>query len=224
MAINVVVSMTSWKGRINNVSRTIVSLLQSNFKPRSIELNLSEEEFPKKEKELPKDLLLLVETCPVNINWVGKNTKSFKKIIPTLKKYWNEKDLYIFSADDDVIYQKEMLGKFIAINKKYDENCCVCFGRCVGKLGPQPIVRGGATLYKVGYFTDMVWKGLTDEIIATNEDDWWYSYCFLKTGGRLVHYVNVQLKFFNEVKRHQYNTLNTYKLYKRLLEEKTKKS
>ena len=105
----IVVTMTSWKKRIDYVSISILSLLKQTVKPRSIDLNLSEEEFPNKENDLPKDLIELTKIYPININWVGSNVKSFKKLIPTLKKYWNEKDLYVFTADDDVVYENNML-------------------------------------------------------------------------------------------------------------------
>lgn len=216
----VVVSMTSWKRRINNVSRTIVSLLKNTIQPRSIELNLSEEEFPNKEKDLPDELMLLVNAYPININWVGKNTKAFKKIIPTIKKYWDEKDLYLFSADDDVIYQPNILESFIKMNQEKPE-CCVCFGRCAGNLNGQPVVRGGATLYKIGFFTELVWEGLTDQVIATNEDDWWYSYCFLKTGGRKCCFTGVKLKFYNAVAGHGYNTQKTKRLLMDMIRKKS---
>ena len=64
----VVITMTSWKKRINDVSKTIYSLLRNTYKPRSIELNLAEEEFPLKEKELPEDLLLLKNDGLVHIS------------------------------------------------------------------------------------------------------------------------------------------------------------
>ena len=118
---DIVVTMTSWKKRVPNVSISIVSLLLNTIKPRSIELNLSEEEFPNKEKDLPETLLLLAETTCLNINWVGKNTRSFKKLIPTLKKYWNERNLCIFTADDDVIYDKNTLETFYNYIKSYPD-------------------------------------------------------------------------------------------------------
>ena len=209
---DLVVTMTSWKKRIDNVSRTIFTLLKNTVKPRSIELNLSEEEFPLKEKELPNDLLLLTKQFPININWVGKNTKSFKKLIPTLKKYWNEKDLYIFTADDDVIYQQNILEMFVNKMKQNDERKCICFGNFVCRLKNQPVVRGGASMYKVGFFNEGLWNELTEDVIETNEDDWWYSYHFLKNGGREICFTGLQLKFFNEDGKHQYNTSNTRKL------------
>ena len=167
---DIVVTMTSWKKRIDYVSISILSLLKQTVKPRSIELNLSEEEFLNKENDLPQDLIELTKIYPININWVGANVKSFKKLIPTLKKYWDEKDLYVFTADDDVVYEYNMLEKFLAISEKLPE-ACICFGKFSGALCDQPVVKGGATLYKVRFFTENVWTQLNETIINTNEDD-----------------------------------------------------
>lgn len=53
-----IISLTSWKKRINTVSQTIFSLVKQcpGF---HIVLVLSEEEFPEKEKELPEELQLI---------------------------------------------------------------------------------------------------------------------------------------------------------------------
>lgn len=218
---DIVVTMTSWKKRINNVSKTIVTLLKNTIKPRCIELNLSEEEFQNKEKDLPEDLILLANKEQVNINWVGANTKSFKKLIPTLKKYWNEKDLYIFTADDDIIYQPDILERFKKSMLDNEEKKVVCFGNYVCRLNGQPVVRGGACMYKVDFFTEKLWEDLTEDVIQTNEDDWWYSYHFLTNGGRKVCYTGYNLNFFNEEGSHQYNTRNTRRLLlEKLMEQK----
>ena len=91
-----VISLTSWKKRINTVSYTIYSLLKKcpGF---DIVLTLSEDEFPQKEKELPDDLLLLVKEGFVEILWVEGNYKSLKKVLYTMEKY---SDKAIISADD----------------------------------------------------------------------------------------------------------------------------
>ena len=106
----IIVSMTSWKERIGNVVQVLDSLLDNSKIPDAIELNLSEEEFPGREKDLPDELLdwrdehrTVYEKPVLNINWVGRNTKAFKKLIPTVKKYYG-KDVKIITVDDDVIY------------------------------------------------------------------------------------------------------------------------
>lgn len=95
-----IISLTSWKARINTVSKTIYSLIQKcpGF---HIVLVLSEEEFPKKEAELPDDLMLFVNSDLIEILWVYKNYKAFKKVLFTMNKY---SDVPVISADDDCIY------------------------------------------------------------------------------------------------------------------------
>lgn len=95
-----IISLTSWKARINTVGKTIFSLIKQcpGF---HIVLVLSEEEFPKKEEELPKDLMLFVNNNLIEILWVYKNYKSFKKVLFTMDKY---RDVPIISADDDCLY------------------------------------------------------------------------------------------------------------------------
>lgn len=205
---DIVVTMTSWRKRIKNVSIPIVSLLMNTIKPRSIELNLSEEEFPNKEADLPETLLLLAETTCLNINWVGKNTKSFKKLIPTLKKYWNEKDLRIFTADDDIIYDKDALELFLRFSNEHPEKF-ISFGHPAGAFERQIIPRGGATMYKVGFFNEHIFSDLTKDIIDTNEDDWYYAYHFIKYNKRGAHFTGKPLKFFDVSNGHNYSTINT---------------
>ena len=55
-----VISLTSWRARINTVSKTLYSLL-TQCKKFHIVLVLSEEEFPKMMNELPDNLNLFVD-------------------------------------------------------------------------------------------------------------------------------------------------------------------
>ena len=95
-----IISLTSWKARINTVSKILYSLLKQ-CQEFHIVLVLSEEEFPLMEKELPDDLLLFVKNELIELLWVYKNYKSFKKILFTMDKYRN---VPIISADDDCLY------------------------------------------------------------------------------------------------------------------------
>lgn len=97
-----IISLTSWRARINTVDKTIYSLIKQcpGF---HIVLVLSEEEFPKREEELPERLMLFVENELIEILWVYKNYKAFKKVLFTMDKY---RDVPVISADDDLIYVK----------------------------------------------------------------------------------------------------------------------
>lgn len=94
------ISLTSWKARINTVSKTLYSLLKQcpGF---HIVLVLSKDEFPLMEKELPDNLMLFVENKLIELFWIRPNLKSFKKVLFTMDKYH---DVPVISADDDCIY------------------------------------------------------------------------------------------------------------------------
>ena len=70
--------MTSWKEKINYVSRVLELLINNSFRPNKVILNLAIEEFPKKNKELPNNLLNLLKYDNFEIYWVEKNTNVLK--------------------------------------------------------------------------------------------------------------------------------------------------
>ena len=115
----IIVSLTSWPKRISNVVYVIYSLLNQEIQPVLIELNLCIIEFPEKENNLPDNLkLLLKKNKNIEINWVPKNTGVFKKIIPTIEKFYGM-DYYLLSVDDDYIYNKTYIKTMINYIKKY---------------------------------------------------------------------------------------------------------
>lgn len=159
-----VISLTSWKKRINSVHLTIENLLEKcpNY---HIVLVLSEEEFQNREKDLPKELLSLLDR--IEILWVYKNYKAFKKILFTMDKY---RDVPIISADDDCIYfnnYADTLYNTWKANMNYNH----IFPR------HKKMVTGcgACSLYSPYCFRNAK-DLLTDEIINTIEDDMFYQY------------------------------------------------
>ena len=55
----IVVCMTSWIKRINNVKPVVENVMKNTVQPDRLYLNLSVEEFPNKEFDLPKNLVEL---------------------------------------------------------------------------------------------------------------------------------------------------------------------
>lgn len=96
-----IISLTSWLGRINTVSKTIFSLIK-NCPGFHIVLVLDTEEFPNKYNDLPHDLNLFINANLIEVLWVSHDYGAFKKIVFTMDKY---KSLPIISADDDCIYK-----------------------------------------------------------------------------------------------------------------------
>lgn len=99
-----IVSLTSYKGRINTVHQTINTLLMQSLKPDRLVLWLADEEFKNREKDLPNELLQLCN-YGLEIRWC-ENLKSYKKLIPALREFPND---VIVTADDDLYYQKDWL-------------------------------------------------------------------------------------------------------------------
>ena len=103
---DIIVSLTSYPARIQTVNQTIESILNQSMKADKVVLWLALEQFPNKEKDLPKQLLDLC-SIGLTIDWYH-NICSYKKLIPALKKY---PESIIVTADDDVIYRREWLEK-----------------------------------------------------------------------------------------------------------------
>ena len=157
-----IVTLTSWPKRINNVATVVDSLLKQDIKPDIIQINLSQDEFKNKEDNLPKDLLLLLENNPtVHIEWVRGNDGVFKKIIPTLKKYYGE-EYYLLSVDDDWIYRYDYIKMMINYLKEYEsDSFCLANSNVIGNR----------MIYKSSIFEKDFWEKLTPEIISTRIDD-----------------------------------------------------
>ena len=73
------IALTSWKRRINTVGLTIYNLFETCGPDYHIVLTLAEEEFPKKEQELPRYLVLMNRAGVFEILWCKRNWRSFKK-------------------------------------------------------------------------------------------------------------------------------------------------
>lgn len=103
----IVVTMTSWVKRIENVKSVVESIMNNTVKLDRVYLNLSKTEFDG--IELPKDLVDYFNSDErLVINWVdGENTKSMKKVFPILKEL-NDDDI-IIDADDDILFPKDLI-------------------------------------------------------------------------------------------------------------------
>jgi hypothetical protein len=103
---NLIVSLTSFPQRINEIKYTIYSLLDQTVLPEKIVLWLAESQFPNKERDLP-DELLAFKRFGLVINWC-EDLKSYKKLIPVLEQF---PDHCVVVADDDIYYKKRWLEK-----------------------------------------------------------------------------------------------------------------
>ena len=113
-----IVSLTSFPQRMYDIHFCLHSLLNQLLKPDKLILWLSEEEFPNKENDLPESVLALKQRG-LSIEWCKNNIKSYKKLIPALRKYPND---IIVTADDDIFYSEDWLEKLYNSYLEYP-NC-----------------------------------------------------------------------------------------------------
>lgn len=175
-----IISLTSWKARINTVAKTIYSLIKQcpGF---HIVLVLSEEEFPKKEKELPDNLMLFVENDIIELLWVYKNYKAFKKVLPTMDKY---RKVPVISADDDCIY---MCNYAQELYDKWSKDKSINALRY--EYGKFPQMQGPTSLYYgFGDKALCMLNSLSNNTIHKSEDDV-VVYAFLKKMRCKITYV-----------------------------------
>ena len=170
----IVVCMTSWVKRIDNVKPVVESVMKNTLQPDRLYLNLSRTEFDG--IELPKDLVDFFNSDErLIINWVeGENTKSMKKVFPTLK--YLEDDDIIINIDDDALLPKGF------IENRYNEF----------KIKQSPITSCNNPKFHIIDKSLGVWscgagslfqkkmlngyeKFIDDTLIHTYNDDWCYS-------------------------------------------------
>lgn len=167
----IIVSMTSWTKRVKNVSTTIESILKNTMLPDIIVLNLSIEEFPNMEDDLPLELIEYKERGDIEIIWNEGNTKAFKKFIPTIKKY---PDGIIIVIDDDFIYPKDFIETFVNEHIKNPFNPLT--GNCYMFHGVQAHC-GCASLVKGEYFGPYIDELLDENVLRYELDDIFYTFC-----------------------------------------------
>lgn len=141
-----IISLTSWKARINTVSKTLYSLLKQcpGF---HIVLVLSEEEFPKMMDEMPQSLKLFVKNNLIEVLWVYKNYKAFKKVLFAMDKY---SYVPVISADDDCIYTCNY-AQTLYREWENDKSKIVCY-RKSSKNG----ICGPSSLYPPSTFSTLI--------------------------------------------------------------------
>lgn len=163
----VIVSLTTWERRITNLPTVLDSIFSQSVVPDRVVLNLSYL------LVLPDEIAEYLSSHNVEINRVD-DTKVYKKIIPTLKKY---PDDCIISIDDDWIYPPGMIEEFLALHKKYPQN--PISGNKELYLG-FPVHCGCASLTKAAFFDNI--NLIDDDVIAhCKSDDIVYTYFSIKS-------------------------------------------
>ena len=108
----VIVSLTTYSKRIGNIPVVLDTIFAQTVPPDLIVLNLAYDEV------IPNHVIKYIESHSIEVNRVP-DTKVYKKLIPTLKKYPQDS---IISIDDDFLYPNNMIEDFLHIHKLYPNN------------------------------------------------------------------------------------------------------
>lgn len=111
MSERIVVSLTTYKRRINNIPAVLDSIFSQSLEPDLVVINLAINEI------IPEGVYNYIESHAIEINRVP-DTKVYKKLIPTLKKYPSD---CVIAIDDDFLYPKDMIETFITMHKQYPD-------------------------------------------------------------------------------------------------------
>ena len=216
----VIVSLTSFPERIKYIHRTIESILDQSEIPDRVMLWLAEEEFPNRESDLPRDLLLL-KNDGLEIKWC-ENIRSHKKYLYAMLQ--NPSDIVI-TADDDILYDKNMISYLFKSYLKFPT--CVSSNRvhaigfdAEGKLSrymdwPQEIENMyqipsygliptgvGGVLYPPDCLDKKVLDASVAEEICPTTDDIWLKLMAVIHGTKTVcAYPNIELKLIKETQK-----------------------
>ena len=210
----VIVSLTTYPARINTVYKTISTLLTQTVKPDKVVLWLASPQFSG--ITLPQNLIRL-EEFGLEIKWVKKDIRSFKKLIPSLKEYPND---IIITADDDIFYpenfvenlynaylanpeyihanrafmiKKRMNGKLYIKSRNYQYNSTYL------PSFKNELMSGYGTLFPPHSLADIATDdNVFMEVMPTNDDIWAWGMAVLKGTKIMVSKNGYKLKLLED--------------------------
>lgn len=176
MIERIIVSLTTWEKRLDNLPEVLDSIFSQTVIPDLVVLNISNALL------LPVEVEKYLVQHNVEVNRV-KDTKVFKKLIPTLKKYPQD---CVISIDDDWIYPRGMIQEFVSLHKQFPNNPISGKKELCGGI---PVHCGCASLTKASFYSNI---DLVDEEVMANckSDDIVYSYFAAQSGHPYIWTVN----------------------------------
>lgn len=188
----IIVSLTTWSKRISNIPVVLDTIYAQTVLPDLVVLNLSYDEL------IPDNVKHYISEHGIEVNRVP-DTKVYKKLIPTLKKYPND---CVISIDDDWLYPDTMIEDFMKIHEKYPN--FPISGNHIIKFNMQCHC-GCASLTKASYFGKDL--DLVDDDIMNNcpSDDIVYTFFSNRNGHP---YVRTNEQYFENME--SFNAKDSY--------------
>lgn len=178
-----IVSLTSFGKRLENIPIVLDTIFSQTMLPDKVVLNLAFDEV------IPIHVQLYLEKNKIEVFRVP-DTKVYKKLIPTLKRYPND---IIISIDDDWLYPDRMIEDFMNIHQRYPNH--PISGNRVIFNGLQCHC-GCASLTKKEFFGDLL-DNVDDDLMSNcPSDDLVYTYLALSSG---YMYIRSQNQYFTNM-------------------------
>ncbi|MEQ2455815.1 hypothetical protein [Flavonifractor hominis] len=194
----IIVSLTSFPGRIETVWITIESLLRQTVKPDEIILWLADTQFAGMET-LPARLLQLRERG-LTIRFC-KDLRSHKKYFYTMQEY--PRDL-ILLVDDDMLYPLDTVEQLLKLHKTHPQDVCTITGQYMIR-GKAPsawrnpylaerlehsdqlqIFSGSGSLYPPGCLCADAFDEEKIRQLCPYADDLWLTYMTYRSGRKIT--------------------------------------
>lgn len=199
----IIITMTTWKQRISNIPIVLKNILNQTIKPDKIVINVAIDEFPNKEEDFPDDVNLFLNKHKnmIDVNWVQKNNRVWKKILPTMQMYPCD---CIICIDDDFIYTPNMIETLI---NAHNNNMCNPISGGVGwKYKGMTQHCGYCSLDMLRFYSMDIFKYISDELYNYNSSDTFYTFVANKNNNSIIN-TYITFESFNGVFGHS----NIYK-------------
>lgn len=198
----IIISLTTFPARINNVSLCIKSLLRQTMKPDRVMLYLGsdvdEDRLPNDLRELEQYGLTVVANC--------RDIKPHKKYYYAMQEFPND---IVITTDDDIVYEPELVEELIKTHRDFP-NAVICrraniirrdekgmiapyltWDSCLTKKKEErydllPTGAGGI-LYPPHSISELAFNIDDIERYCLNADDVWLRYMGIKAGSPVVY-------------------------------------
>jgi hypothetical protein len=226
-----IVSLTSYPARMNEIHFTLYSLFNQSVKPDEIVLWLGEEKFPQREHDIPKEVLIF-KKFGLQILFCT-DLKPHTKLIPALSMF---PDDIIVTSDDDAYYDKDWLkilyhayqseptvihchwGRHIPLTNSFMIKNYDCWRKALTMPSYRNFALGiaGVIYPPHSLHTDVFRNDLFTKLCPTNDDIWFWAMSVLNgTKIRMIntkphHPLSVNLKrdlgLIKNARLHEINT------------------
>lgn len=220
---NIIVSLTSFPARINNVWICIETLLRQEIKPNKIILWLATSQFNGLES-LPIELLKL-QKRGLTIRFC-EDLRSHKKYYYTMLENPNAN---VIIVDDDMFYPSDLVTRLLETSKKYPDIICCNRGHFMqleeGKISSyskwirktknnlpsfQLCPTGcGGVLYPPCSLNDEVFNKTSIKELCLNADDLWLKMMSLYKGTKAIKTDSNMISFFDIIQTQNVKLTNS---------------